>query len=211
MSADARLNGSMRTGSPSSVSRPLLACLAGGLLFPLITAIPAHAGPVSAPESAPAGEPSEAVVELLQRDETPKGVVFEINENDRAALAALLPEIRANVAHLRKHDRELPVAIVAHGAEQFTLTRAEAAQHPGLHDEVESLVRDEGVEVSVCGTFASWRGVEADAFADFVDVVDLAPDRLDDYRERGYEVIRLRPSLLDAPEQDPWEFDFSTP
>ncbi|WP_369774200.1 hypothetical protein [Thioalkalivibrio sp. AKL19] len=179
--------------------------------MPFVTATLAHAAPSGAPQSAPAGEPSPAVVELLQRDQPPEGVVFEIIENDRAALSALLPEIRANIAHLREHDPYFPVAIVAHGAEQFTLTRGEAGQHPGLHAEVESLVRDEGVDVSVCGTFADWRSIEADAFAEFVDVADLAPDRLDDYRELGFEIIRLRPSLLDAPEEDPWEFDFGTP
>ena len=159
----------------------------------------------------PQREPSTEVRELLERDELPEGVVFEIIENDRAALSALLPELRANIARLRKRDPDYPVAVVAHGAEQFTLTRGEAGQHPGLHAEVESLVRNEGVDVSVCGTFADWRGIEAEAFADFVEVADLAPDRLDDYRELGFEIIRLRPSLLDAPEQDPWEFDFDTP
>ncbi|WP_018878943.1 DsrE family protein [Thioalkalivibrio sp. ALE9] len=178
----------------------------------ILSAMPAlAANPPGAPEVAPAGEPSAAVLELLERDERPAGVVFEIIENDRAALAALLPEIRANIARLREDDPDFPVAIVAHGAEQFTLTRREAGQHPGLHAEVEALVRDEDVSVAVCGTFADWRGIEADAFADFVEVADLAPDRLDDYRALGFEVIRLRPSLLDAPEQDPWQFDFGNP
>lgn len=177
-----------------------------------LAAVPAlSAGPIGASDAVPPGTPSEAVLQLLERDELPEGVVFEIIENDRAALSALLPEIRANIARLRERDPDYPVAVVAHGAEQFSLTRGEAARHPGLHREVEALVRDDGVNVAVCGTFADWRGVEADAFADFVEVAELAPDRLDDYRELGFEVIRLRPSLLDAPEQDPWAFDFDTP
>ncbi|WP_018140895.1 DsrE family protein [Thioalkalivibrio sp. ALJ7] len=184
----------------------------GGLVTLCLFVLPALAAdPLSAPDATPEGEPSDAILELLKRDELPEGVVFEIIENDRAALSALLPEIRANIARLRDHDPDYPVAVVAHGAEQFSLTRSEAAQHPGLHSEVEALVRDEGVNVAVCGTFADWRGLEADAFADFVEVADLAPDRIDDYRELGFEIIRLRPSLLDAPEEDPWQFDFGTP
>ncbi|WP_231371012.1 DsrE family protein [Thioalkalivibrio sp. ALJ16] len=166
---------------------------------------------MSAPEPVPEEAASDAIVQLLQRDELPTGVVFELIENDRAALSALLPEIRANIAQLRERDPDFPIAVVSHGAEQFSLARGETSTHPGLHRDVEALVRDEGVNVEVCGTFAEWRGIEPDAFAGFVEVTANAPDRLDDYRSRGYEVIRLRPSLLDAPDQDPWQFDFGTP
>ncbi|WP_018145413.1 MULTISPECIES: DsrE family protein [unclassified Thioalkalivibrio] len=190
---------------------PLPAWLFVGGLIAMLAMPRLHAGPVTSSDPLAPGEPSAAVLELLERDKLPEGVVFEIIENDRAALSALLPEIRASVARLRERDPDYPVAVVSHGAEQFTLTRREATQHPSLHDEVEALVRDEGVNVAVCGTFAGWRGLDAEAFADFVEVADRAPDRLDDYRELGFEVIRLRPSLLDAPPEDPWEFDFGTP
>lgn len=155
--------------------------------------------------------PSPEVESLLEEDPLPAGVAFEIVENDRAALSALLPEIHANIRVLRKRDPELPVAVVSHGAEQFTLTRADTATHGSLHGEVESLVQDEGVNVVVCGAFAGWRDIDSDAFPEFVEVAPAAPDRLDDLRAAGYAVIRLRPSLLDAPQQDPWEFDFGQP
>ncbi|WP_019626512.1 hypothetical protein [Thioalkalivibrio sp. ALJT] len=193
-----------------SLLKPFASRSAGhfALCLCILTAVP---GLTTNPSGAAEREPSAAVLELLERSDRPAGVVFEIIENDRAALAALLPEIRANIARLREDDPDFPVAIVAHGAEQFTLTRGEAGQHPGLHAEVEALVRDEDVNVAVCGTFADWRGIEAGAFVDFVEVAELAPERLDDYRALDFAIIRLRPSRLDAPESTPREFDFGTP
>ncbi|WP_017925390.1 DsrE family protein [Thioalkalivibrio sp. HL-Eb18] len=155
--------------------------------------------------------PSFEVKALFEKDELPDGVAFEIVENDRAALSALLPEIQANIRVLRQRAPDLPIAVVTHGAEQFTLTRAQAAAHGSLHAEIESLVMDDGVNVVVCGTFAGWRDLESDAFLEHVEVATAAPDRLEDLKAAGYTVIRLRPSLLDAPAEDPWEFDFGQP
>ncbi|WP_019623447.1 DsrE family protein [Thioalkalivibrio thiocyanoxidans] len=183
---------------------PMLLALTGLIL---LTAFGSLAG-ADEPEEAP---PSAEVEALLEQDDLPDGVAFEIVENDRAALSALLPEIHANIRVLRERAPELPIAIVTHGAEQFTLTRAEAAAHGSLHTEIESLVLDDGVNVVVCGTFAGWRDLEADAFPEHVEVATAAPDRLDDLEASGYTVIRLRPSLLDAPAEDPWEFDFGQP
>ncbi|WP_018174490.1 DsrE family protein [Thioalkalivibrio sp. ALJ9] len=185
-------------------SIPTLLALTG---LTLLTTVGSLAG-ADAPKEA---SPSSEVEALLTQDELPDGVAFEIVENDRAALSALLPEIQANIRVLRQRDPDLPIAVVTHGAEQFTLTRAEAVAHGSLHAEIESLVMDDGVNVVVCGTFAGWRDLEPDAFPEHVEVATAAPDRLNDLEAAGYTVIRLRPSLLDAPAEDPWEFDFGQP
>lgn len=181
----------------------LFACAGLTLLAVVGTAV--HA------DELPDATPSPEVEQLLREEAMPEGIAFEIVENDRAALSALLPELHANIRVLRERDPDLPIAVVTHGAEQFTLTRAEAAAHGSLHAEIESLVTDDGVNVVVCGTFADWRDLEADAFPEHVEVAPAAPERLDDLEAAGYTVIRLRPSLLDAPRQDPWEFDFGQP
>ncbi|WP_018861656.1 MULTISPECIES: hypothetical protein [unclassified Thioalkalivibrio] len=175
--------------------------------LPLFMAVGTAWGADEIEEAAPSSE----VVDLLEQDELPNGVAFEIVENDRAALSALLPEIQANIWVLRQREPELPIAVVTHGAEQFTLTRAEAVAHGSLHAEIESLVMDDGVNVVVCGTFAGWRDLEPDAFPEHVEVATAAPDRLEELEAAGYTLIRLRPSLLDTPAEDPWEFDFGQP
>ncbi|WP_018649362.1 MULTISPECIES: DsrE family protein [unclassified Thioalkalivibrio] len=173
--------------------------------------LPTAVGSLAAADEPEEAVPSSKVEALLEKTELPDGVAFEIVENDRAALSALLPEIQANIRVLRQRDPDLPIAVVTHGAEQFTLTRAEAVAHGSLHAEIESLVMDDGVNVVVCGTFAGWRDLEPDAFPEHVEVATAAPDRLNDLEAAGYTVIRLRPSLLDAPAEDPWEFDFGQP
>ena len=154
-----------------------------------------------------ADSPPAAIAELVQRDELPAGVALEIVENDRAALSALLPRIRASIRTLHTRNPDLPIVLVTHGAEQFSLARGAAGQDT-LRAEIEALVLEDGVNIAVCGTFAGWRDLDEAAFPDFVDVTPAAPERLDELREAGYSVVRLRPSRLDHPAQDPWEFDF---
>ncbi|MCU7811034.1 MAG: hypothetical protein KZQ77_07325, partial [Candidatus Thiodiazotropha sp. (ex Notomyrtea botanica)] len=56
---------------------------------------------------------------LLEADEEPVGVVFEILEDDDDALGWALPKVARLSAQLRKRFPELPIAVVTHGREQF--------------------------------------------------------------------------------------------
>ncbi|MEW8046159.1 MAG: hypothetical protein AB2805_06695, partial [Candidatus Thiodiazotropha sp.] len=58
---------------------------------------------------------------LLEADEAPVGVVFEVIEDDDDALGWALPKIARLSAQLRKRFPELPIAVVSHGREQFGL------------------------------------------------------------------------------------------
>ncbi|WP_245795263.1 hypothetical protein [Thioalkalivibrio denitrificans] len=139
-----------------------------------------------------------AVNALLARDTPPPGVVFELVENDHEALQTLLPRIRAYISALRARHPDMGMAVVSHGNEQFSLTRAQRDARAELHAAVEGLVRDADVEVAVCATYAGWRDVSPEDFPDYVQVAESAPARINDFRALGYEVIRLRPPGADT-------------
>lgn len=131
----------------------------------------------------PARADEAAVAELLRRSTPPAGVVFEIVDDDEAALEQALPRVRAWVARLRARFPALPVAVVSHGDELLAL--AAPRLYPEVHRQVEDLV-SEGVSLHVCGTYAGWQGVAAEAFPDYVDVVPQGPAQIDEYEALGY-------------------------
>lgn len=165
------------------------------LLFALGLALPVQAA-------------DRAVEALLSQETAPAGVVFELVENDHEALQTLLPVILDHISRLRARYPQLGIAVVTHGNEQFSLTRAQQDARGELHAQVESLVREQDVEVAVCATYAGWRNVALEDFPDYVQVAESAPARINDFRALGYQVIRLRaPGAGRALEQDPLDFD----
>ena len=125
---------------------------------------------------------------LLARDEAPFGVVFEIVDGDEEALITLLPRVRADIARIRARFPETEFAVVSHGREEFALQSRYQQEYGSLHDQVRSLVSDD-IPVHVCETHASWYGVTAEDFPDYVDVAPTGPAQVAVYRELGYEVI----------------------
>jgi intracellular sulfur oxidation DsrE/DsrF family protein len=149
---------------------------------------------------APAGAEDAAVQALLETNSPPPGVVFELVENDHEALQTLLPYIRDTVGRLRARHPGIGIAVVTHGNEQFSLSRQQQGARQELHEAVRSLVREEQVEVAVCATYASWRQVTPEDFPDYVQVAESAPARINDFRQLGYTVIRLRPPGAKQPD-----------
>ena len=134
---------------------------------------------------------SDEVERLLKADEAPPGVVFEIVTGDRHALDRAIPKVRGHVERLRGRFPGLAIAVVSHGKEEFALTRDNRAANEAVHQGVQSLVEDEDVPVHVCGTFASWYNVPAEAFPDYVDVAPAGPARIERYQDQGYLLITL--------------------
>ena len=54
------------------------------------------------------------------------------------------------------------MAIVTHGSEQFALERSQQPGEQRVHSITRSL-REEGVTLHVCGTYAGWQGLSAEA------------------------------------------------
>lgn len=129
---------------------------------------------------------------LLEADEAPVGVVFEIVEGEEDALRWALPEVARLSAQLRKRFPELPIAVVTHGREQFGLlaNEAEGPLAP-VHDEAQQL-RAEGVDLHVCGVHAGWDGYAPEDFPAYVDVSASGPAQIRDYRNLGFVLIELQ-------------------
>jgi len=130
---------------------------------------------------------------LLEQGEKPEGVVFEVVTKDRRALESLMPRIGAAIKQLRHTWPRLDVVVVAHGDEQFALTRDNAKKYTQLHKQIQTLVKDADVNLHVCGAYAEMHDVAPEAFPDYVNVSASGPAQINDYRTLGYEVILVKP------------------
>jgi intracellular sulfur oxidation DsrE/DsrF family protein len=157
--------------------RHYLSALLAGLAFSAL----APAAAASAAEG--------AVERVLALDAPPPGVVFEVVEWDESALNAIVPRITGYAERLRARFPELPVAVVTHGSEQFSLMTSNQDKYSDLHSQVRALSGEGDVDVHVCGNHASWRGKGMDDFPDYVDVASSAASKMGEYRALGYVVI----------------------
>jgi len=130
---------------------------------------------------------------ILAAEQPPVGVVFEVSSSDDDGFDWAAPLLKTYAMQLRKKFPELKLAVVAHGLEQFQLTREKRQQHAGTHSKVQSLVKDDDIDVHVCGNFASMLGVDKKEFVDFVKVAERAPLKIDAFRQAGYRLVILTP------------------
>jgi intracellular sulfur oxidation DsrE/DsrF family protein len=130
--------------------------------------------------------------EVLTLPAAPPGVVIEIVTSDEDALSWALPQAQNAVARLRATFKDLPVAIVTHGAEQFALAKNQKASHQTEHQIVQSLTKEEHVAVHVCGTHAEWKGFQPEDFPAYVDVAAAGPAQINDYKALGYLHLLIR-------------------
>lgn len=130
--------------------------------------------------------------EILALPAAPPGVVIEIVTSDEEGLRWALPQAQNAVAKLRAKFKDLPIAIVTHGREQFALTQKRKSSHRAEHQIVQSLTKDEHVAVHVCGTHAERRGVSPEDFPAYVDVAAEGPAQINDYQALGYLLLVIR-------------------
>jgi intracellular sulfur oxidation DsrE/DsrF family protein len=136
-----------------------------------------------------AATPDGEVDRVLAMDAPPPGVVFEVVSWQEDALNAIVPEITRYAERLRARFPELPVAVVTHGSEQFSLMTSEQDSYSELHSQVRALTGEGSVDVHVCGNHASWRDKGTEDFPDYVDVASSAASKMSEYRALGYVVI----------------------
>jgi len=144
----------------------------------LVAATPASA-------AAPDGE----VDHILALDKAPPGVVFEVVTGDPGALNSVIPRVSRYAERLRARFPDLPVAVMTHGSEQFSLLASEQGSYSDLHAQVRALSGEGDVDVHVCGNHASWRNNTAEDFPDYVDVASAASAKMREYRGLGYIVV----------------------
>ena len=125
------------------------------------------------------------VSDILELEKAPAGVVFEIISGDKRELEKRLPAMQEDITALRNKFSGLPIALVTHGQEQFSLLSKNQSSHSKTHTLTSQLVEN-NVDVHVCGTHASWYSYTDEDFPSFVDVAAAAPAQINDYIELGY-------------------------
>ncbi|RDH87146.1 MAG: hypothetical protein DIZ78_06305 [endosymbiont of Escarpia spicata] len=132
---------------------------------------------------------------LLRADTPPDGVVFEILETDVDDLGWAIPQTLRHIKALRTRFPDLDIAVITHGPEMFALKSSDRDAFPEAHEIVQSLTQDQGVDVHVCGTHASWYGDTDEDFPDYVDVAPSGLAQLGLYLELGYKLIVIEREL----------------
>jgi len=136
-----------------------------------------------------ADEETEMIAEIMEMTETPDGVVFElIGSEDSDYLPNGLKKIEVYKKQLQAKFPKLDIAVVSHGAEQFELTKDNVKTEKESHQRVQRLVAAD-VPVHICETHASWRGVTAEDFPDYINVSSQGPAQIRQYQELGYILI----------------------
>lgn len=130
------------------------------------------------------------IEDILALKEAPAGVVFEVISGDRLALELIIPMLQKDIQKLRKKFPQLPIALVSHGQEQFSLLSQHETKYAKTHSLTRQLVEDD-VEVHVCGTHASWYSFSEEDYPDFLDVAPAAPAQINDYIKLGYIHVEL--------------------
>jgi len=133
----------------------------------------------------------DEVAALIAGGTAPEGIVFEIASWDGDALDWAVPAVRGYTARLRKRFPGLPVAVVTHGNEMFSLRSDARATRASLHANVEKMVDRDGVPVHVCATYAERRGTALEAFPGYVNVAPSGPAQVRAYRDLGYTLVQV--------------------
>ncbi|HEY5604554.1 MAG TPA: hypothetical protein VIM41_15740 [Gammaproteobacteria bacterium] len=129
---------------------------------------------------------------ILQLENPPFGVVFEIIESKPEDLEWAIPQVVKFSKLLRDKFPGLAIAVVLHGKEQFGLMTSQAKEKAEVHKAVKSLSQDQDIPVHVCGTHASWYGKSGKDFPDYIDVTPAGPTQINNYVDMGYTKIVLR-------------------
>lgn len=135
----------------------------------------------------------EQINQLLNSQDAPEGVVFELltwGENTWDWAVPLIADYRIQ---LRKKFPDIDIAIVSHGSEQFQLVKSVENQQLKAINQLRKL-GDEGIDVHVCGTHSGWKDIPVTEYVDVVDVSPSGPAQINDYIKIGY--IRI---LIDEP------------
>lgn len=134
----------------------------------------------------------EELNDILQLPTAPPGVVFEIASGDKEQLRWAIPAVQQHIQRLRERFPNLSIAVVTHGKEQFSLTRDNQKKYNEVHQGIQSLVKDSNIPVHVCGTYAERYNIGDNEFPDYIDVAAAGPAQINDYRELGYLLVKIK-------------------
>lgn len=133
-----------------------------------------------------------ALATVLGKQEPPAGVVFEVVQGDPDGLNWAIPRIRGYIDQLRRRFPDIPIAVISHGQEQFSLLQENSRANEATHSLAKAFLAEEETAIQVCGNHAGMYGHGADDYPDYVEVVDAAPRQVRRYKEKGYDVVVVR-------------------
>ena len=132
-----------------------------------------------------------SVTHLIEANDEPVGVVFELIERDKNTWQWAAPMIKDLKGQLKAKYPNIEIAVVSHGREQFQLIKKRAELQKEAISILDDLVRKENVNLHVCGTHSSWFGIKPSSYIDIVDVAESGPAKINDYINLGYISIQL--------------------
>lgn len=135
--------------------------------------------------------PEQSIVDDILAGEQPEGVVFLVMEDDEEALRWVMPRVMTYTLQLRGHWPRLPIILLSHGEEMFSLLDSAKSLYPDIHLEARKLVAEYQVHFQLCGSFAAMSDFTATDFADFLDVVPSAPAEIETYRLMDFDIVNL--------------------
>ncbi len=130
--------------------------------------------------------------QLLNQKEAPEGVVFEIITEDDDGLEWAIPRTQQYIKQLHEKFPQLAIAVVTHGREMFALQKRDVYGAREVHEQVQSLIQNQGITLHACGTYAGWHGLAREDFPAYVDVTASGPATINDYVALGYVKIIIQ-------------------
>jgi len=138
-----------------------------------------------------AANPGAQVKQILSLEKAPAGIVFEVVTGASNSLKWALPQIQDYIKEIHARFPTLDIAIVTHGEEMFALKTTNNKKYKKVHSLTQQLVKNENIQLHVCGTYAGMRNITTEAFPDYVDVTAAGPATINDYVSLGYILIEL--------------------
>jgi len=135
-------------------------------------------------------EAEQRIAELINQQQPPDGIVFELISRDKKLLNSALPAIQSYITRLKQAYPDLEISVVSHGPEMFALSKDSASTNSEAHKSVQGLVSS-NIEVHVCGAYAEYKGISEDVFPEYVDVAPHGPELIRDYLSLGYLHIKI--------------------
>lgn len=134
---------------------------------------------------------------LIQANFEPDGVVFDLMAWEDNTWDWAAPMIESLSQQLRNQYPDLDIALVSHGAELFDLALKQNRGDDPAIQKLESLNKN-GMEVHICGNYASYKKLGTDDFLPFVDVAPSGPTQIQDYVSLGFTLVVLeKPDVAD--------------
>jgi intracellular sulfur oxidation DsrE/DsrF family protein len=137
-------------------------------------------------------ESNSSLDAVLKAEQAPAGVVFEIVTGSEDSLDWALPRVKSYIKRIRQRFPGLPVAVVSHGREMFSLRKDNSSKSATKVRQISQQLVADGVTLHVCGTYAGYKGYSEEDFPEFVNVAAEGPAQLNDYVAVGYVRIRVR-------------------